>query len=192
MLPRLYLSFRSPVFGSDAYYAASVAGAILGMRRGSRLHRSLVRERQVAADATAFTFDLPKGSDLLVIDVTARPEVEADVLEQEVAREVDLLRENGVTPAEVERAVALIETDFVASMQVAGERADKLSMFATYFGNPDLVNEQVERYRDVEAEDVNAFVRERLGPDNRVSLLYVPRDEDTEAATHADLAAVTT
>ncbi len=192
MLPRLYLAFRSPVFGSDAYYAASVAGAILGMRRGSRLHRSLVRERQVAADATAFTFDLPKGSDLLVIDVTARPGVEADILEQEVVREVDLLRENGVTPAEVERAVALIETDFVASMQVAGERADKLSMFATYFGNPDLVNEQVERYRNVEAGDVNAFVRERLGPDNRVSLLYVPRDEDPEAATHADLAAVTT
>ena len=46
MLPRLYLAFRSPVFGSDEYYAASVTGAILGMRRGSRLHRALVRERQ--------------------------------------------------------------------------------------------------------------------------------------------------
>ena len=41
MLPRLYLAFRSPVFGSDVYYAASVCGAILGMRRGSRLQRVL-------------------------------------------------------------------------------------------------------------------------------------------------------
>src|SRR5690348_15148172 len=49
-LPRLYLAFRSPAFGSDEYYAASVAGAILGMRKGSRLQRTLVRERQVAAD----------------------------------------------------------------------------------------------------------------------------------------------
>src|SRR5207237_8634774 len=49
-LPRLYVAFRSPVFGSDSYYVASVVGAILGMRRGSRLHRSLVRERQVATD----------------------------------------------------------------------------------------------------------------------------------------------
>ena len=192
MLPRLYLAFRSPVFGSDAYYAASVAGAILGMRRGSRLHRSLVRERQIAADATAFTFDLPKGSDLLVIDVTARPGIEAEQLEREVAREVDALRADGVTQAEVERAVALIETDFVASMQAAGERADKLSMFATYFGNPELVNEQVDRYRNVDAAHVNTFVRERLGPDNRVSLLYVPREGDTEAEAAADLAAVET
>ena len=69
------MSFRSPVFGAEEYYAASVAGAILGMRRGSRLYRSLVRERQVAADAAAFTFDLAKGADLLIVDVTARPEV---------------------------------------------------------------------------------------------------------------------
>ena len=41
-LPRLYLAFRSPVFGSDGYYAASVARAVLGMRQGSRLYRSLV------------------------------------------------------------------------------------------------------------------------------------------------------
>jgi zinc protease len=189
MLPRLYLAFRSPVFGSKAYYAASVTGAILGMRRGSRLHRTLVRERQVAAEATAFTFDLPKGSDLLVIDVTARPGVEAEVMEREVAREIDVLQTDGVTSDELERAIALIETDFIASMQAAGERADKLSLFATYFGDPRLLNEQVARYRSVKVEDVNAFARERLGADNRASLLYVPRDGDAETSDVDTLAA---
>jgi zinc protease len=189
MLPRLYLAFRSPVFGSDGYYAASVCGAILGMRRGSRLHRALVRERQVAAEATAFTFDLPKGSDLLVVDVTARPGVDAETLEREVVREIDALQTEGVTDGEVERALALIETDFIASMQAAGDRADKLSMFATYFGDPRLLNEQVERYRNVTSADVNAFIRQRLGPDNRASLLYVPREEDAEATDVANLAA---
>jgi predicted Zn-dependent peptidase len=189
MLPRLYLAFRSPVFGSDGYYAASVCGAILGMRRGSRLHRSLVRERQIAAEATAFTFDLPKGSDLLVVDVTARPGVDAETLEREVVREIDVLQTEGVTDGEVERALALIETDFIASMQAAGDRADKLSMFATYFGDPRLLNEQVERYRGVATADVNAFIRQRLGPDNRASLLYIPREEDAEATDVADLAA---
>ena len=176
MLPRLYLAFRSPVFGSSDYYAASVTGAILGLRRGSRLHRALVRERHIASEATAFTFDLPKGSDLLVVDVTARPGIEADVLEHEVVREIDALQAEGVTDAEVERAVALIETDFVASMQSAGERADKLSLFATYFGDPMLLNEQVDRYRSVRTQDVNAFVATQLGSNNRASLLYVPRD----------------
>jgi len=175
-LPRLFLAFRSPLFGSDEYYAASVAGAILGMRKGSRLHRALVRDRQVAADANVFTYDLAKGSDLLVVDVTARPEVSGEHLEREVAAEIDRMHEGGVTAAEVERAVALIETDFVASMQSASERADQLSRFATYFGDPSLVNEQVARYRAVTAADVTRFARERLGADNRASLLFVPRE----------------
>jgi len=189
MLPRLYLAFRSPVFGSAEYYAASVTGAILGMRRGSRLHRALVRDRQIASEATAFTFDLPKGSDLLVIDVTARPGIDADTLEREVASEIDMLRATGVNETEVERAVALIETDFVASMQAAGERADKLSLFATYFGDPSLLNEQVDRYRGVTAASVNTFVESRLGPENRASLLYMPREGDSETEAVADLAA---
>ncbi|MFL5579841.1 MAG: M16 family metallopeptidase [Gemmatimonadaceae bacterium] len=176
MLPRLFLAFRSPAFGTPQYYAASVCGAVLGMRKGSRLHRALVREREVAAEASAFTYDLSKGSDLLVIDATARPEVDAARLEAEVVREVDRLREAGVTADEVARVVALIETEFLAAQQQAGDRADRLSQFATYFGDPRLVNEQVDRYRAVTAEQVSAFARERLGPDNRASLVFVPKD----------------
>ena len=176
-LPRIYMAFRSPVFGSDAYYAASIGGAILGMRRGSRLYRSLVRERQVAADAAAFTFDLAKGADILVVDVTARPGISAETLEQEVLREIDLLLKDGVFEAEVERAVALIETDMITAMQTASERADRLSMFATFFGNPELVNEQTERYSAVTTQRVNEFIRERMIPENRATLIYVPRQQ---------------
>lgn len=181
MLPRLYLAFRAPPFGSDASYAASVCGAVLGMRRGSRLHRALVREQEVASEATAFTFDLSKGSDLLIVDVTARPGVSVERLEAAVAEQIDLIRDTGVTTAEIERAVALIETDFVKAMQSAADRADKLSQFATYFGDPALVNVQADRYRAVTAESVNAFARESLGEDNRLSLIYVPRAGEAAA-----------
>jgi predicted Zn-dependent peptidase len=174
-LPRLFLAFRSPVFGSDDYYAASVCGAVLGMRRGSRLYRALVRDRQLAQEVGAFTFDLAKGSDLLVVDAVARPGVSGPDLEQAVGAEIDRLRDGGVSTDEVERAVALIETDFVTALQSAGERADQLSKFATFFGEPGLLNEQLDRYRAVRVADVDAFARTRLGEDNRASLLYVPR-----------------
>lgn len=188
MLPRLFMAFRSPVFGSNAYYAASVCSAILGVRKGSRLYRSLVRDKQVAAEAHAFTYDLAKGSDLLVLDVTARPGIEPEVLEQQVANEIDLMLRDGVSTSEVERAIALVQTDFVNAMQEAGERADRLSLFATHFGDPSLVNRQVDRYESVTAEDVNAFVATRLGDDNRASLLYVPKEEIAGAISVASVA----
>jgi zinc protease len=187
MLPRLFLAMRSPVFGSVEYYAASVAGAILGMKKGSRLYRALVRDQQVAADAQAFTYDLAKGSDLLVVDVTARPETSAERLEEAVHVQLDRLAADGVTADEVARVVTMIETELGASWQSASERADRLSMFATYFGDPRLVNQQAERYRAVTVTQVNAFVRDRLVRENRASLVYVPREGDAEP-TQSDFA----
>ncbi len=184
MLPRLFLAFRSPVFGSDAHYVASVLAAILGTGKGSRFQRALVREREIASEASAFTFDLAKGTDLLIADVTARPGVSAETLEAEVVREIDRVRHEGVTDGEVQRAVALLETALVSSLQSAGDRADKLSMFATYFGDPGLVNEQMECYQRVTSAQVSQLAREMLGEDNRVSLVYVPaeRPDDSRSA----------
>jgi predicted Zn-dependent peptidase len=178
MLPRLFIAFRSPVFGTDEYFAASVTGAVLGLKKGSRLHRALVREQQVAAEATAFTYDLAKGSDLLVVDVTARPDISTDALERAVHAELDRIVSDGVTEDEVARAIALVETELVITLQSAGDRADRLSMFTTYFGDPGLVNTQAERYRAVTVERVNAFVRERLVSTNRASLIFVPREPE--------------
>jgi len=175
MLPRLFLTFRTSVFGSSAYYAGSVCAAVLGMRRGSRLYRALVREQEVASEVSAFTWDLAKGADLLVVDATARPGTDAATLEAAVVAEIDRLRTEGAGVDEVARALALIETDYVMSMQAAGDRADALSKFATLFGDPALVNEQLARYRAVTADAVTAFAREFLGADNRASLVYVPR-----------------
>ncbi|MEP6998941.1 MAG: pitrilysin family protein [bacterium] len=187
MLPRLFIAFRSPVFGTDEYFAASVMGAILGLKKGSRFHRTLVREQQVAAEATAFTYDLAKGSDLLVVDVTARPGVTTDALEKAVHTELDRIVSEGVTEEEVARAIALVETDLVITLQSAGDRADRLSMFTTYFGDPGLVNTQAEKYRAVTADRVNVFVRERLVSTNRASLVFVPREPE-EAVGQSELA----
>ena len=187
MLPRLFLGFRSPVFGSDAHYVATVLAAVLGTGKGSRFQRALVRDREVASEASAFTFDLAKGADLLIADVTARPGVSADTLEAELVREIDRVRNEGVTDDEVQRAVALLETALVTSLQSAGDRADKLSMFATYLGDPGVVNEQTECYQRVTAKQVSELAREMLGEDNRVSLIYVPADETEDSSAQAEV-----
>jgi len=180
-LPRLFVACRTPVFGTDGYYAASLLSAVLGLRTGARLEQSLVRRQRIASQASAFTYDLAKGSDLLVVDATAHPDITPEQLEAAVLAELDAVHRDGVTDAEVARARALIETSFVMSLQSAAERADQLSRFATYFGDPTLVNTQVARYRAVTTRAVCDIARERLGADNRVFLLYIPAEISADA-----------
>jgi predicted Zn-dependent peptidase len=175
-LPRAFVACRTPVFGSDDYYAASAIATMLGTGRGSRLHQTLVREQQLASAVSAFTFDLSKGTDLLVIDATARPGVSTEALEEGITSVLDGLRSAGPRPGEIDRVLAQTETEFVSSMQSAGDRAEQLSRFATYYNDPTLLNEHILRYRAVNDAKVRAVAAERLGPDNRASLVYVPRN----------------
>jgi predicted Zn-dependent peptidase len=177
-VPRAFLAFRAPPFGSDGYYAASVCGAILGMKKGSILYRSLVRKKQVATEVSAFTFDLTKGRDLLICDVTARAGITGAELEKALTAEIDSVVKSGVSKDDVARAVALICTDLAISIQSATDRADKLSMFATYFRKPEMINEQIANYQAVTVDEVNRFIKDGLINDNRALLLYVPRSED--------------
>ncbi len=173
--PRLFLAFRIPPFGAPEWYAASLLGALLGNRDGSRLPRALVREQEIASAASAYTFDLPKGNDLLICDVTARPGIAESHLERAVVGEIDRLITDGVDAAERDRALAVLETEWVTGLQSSASRADKLSQYATYFGDPARVNDELARYRAVTVEGMNAFARSRLAPTNRASLVYVPR-----------------
>jgi zinc protease len=173
--PRLFLAFRIPPAGDDAWYAIYLLSAVLGSGEACRLETALVRDQAIATSANAYTYDLTKGSDLLVIDVTARPGVDPTALEAAVEGEVDRMITEGVGEAECRRALALLETAWVAELQSAGSRADALSKFATYHDDPTLLNAELARYAAVSAEEVTVAARRYLVAENRATLLYVPQ-----------------
>jgi zinc protease len=179
---RVLLASRIPPYASDGWYAASLLSTVLGVRAGSRLTRALVREQRLAADAGAFTFDLAKGTDLLVCDVTGHPDTDADALEAALHAELDRVMNDGIAAPELARALALVETGFAESLQSAGTRADMLSRYATYLGDPEHVNHVLDHYRTVTVQQVNALARERLGVNNRAVLRYEPAGEDVAVA----------
>jgi predicted Zn-dependent peptidase len=180
--PRLFLAFRVPAFGAPGWHAASLLGAVLGDGEGSRLARALVREQAIATSTSAYTFDLSKGADLLICDATARPGVTAEALEHAVVAEVDRLIADGVREPERARALAQLETAWLMGLQSTAARADKLSQFATYFGDAALVNDELGRYAEVTTEELTALARTALGTENRASLVYVPSPPDAPGA----------
>lgn len=143
------------------------------MGRSSRLYRRLVRERRVAKGVVTFAFPLLTGSSMLLAWATGYPGSSAEELESALAEELEGLAE--AEAHEVERAIALAETDLVRSLERAGERADLLSMFELYFGDPDRLNRELDRLRAVTVDEIRAFAGERLGADNRAVLTYEPK-----------------
>jgi zinc protease len=154
---------------------------VLAGGKGSRLHRRLVRDAQIAQDVAMFGLAFSSGPSVFMGWATVRPDATAQAVEAGLFNELTRVGSEAISEDELGRAKALIETDELAALQRVSERADRLSMYATLLDDPDEINRQLERYLAVTPEDVRAACAEFLVADNRVVLTYVPADAATES-----------
>ncbi len=175
-LPRIYLAHRIPVFGTDAFDALDVAADILGAGRASRLYANLVREQQVAQDASVFVFPIVGGASMFALWVTARPGVSIETLEAATLAELDGLASRGPSDADLERVNNLHAAHVAGMLERISERADRLSMYTCLFDQPERINEETSRWTAVDADRVTDALRASLRPENRVTLTYVPAE----------------
>lgn len=175
-LPRVYATYRMPTFGTDGFDALEVAVDLLGTGRASRLYRIIVRERQLAQDVTVFAFPFVGGATMFTMWVTARPGVGHEALATALFAEVDRLAAEGPSDDELERVRNLHAANVESSLERIGERADRLSMYACLFDQPERVNSEVSRYLAVDAARVREAMAASIRADNRVVLTYIPAE----------------
>jgi predicted Zn-dependent peptidase len=188
-LPRVYVAYRAPVFGDPRLDAIGIAAQILAGGKGSRLHRRLVRDEQLAQDVALFAQEFVSGGSVVAGWVTVRPGVAIEQAEAAFTEEVERLASEPVSDDELARARALIEVDELGALERVEERADRLSMFATLFDDPDLVNRILARLLAVEAADIRAVAADVFRSDNRVVLTYLPQETPTDSVALPDDAA---
>ena len=174
-LPRIYLGLRAPAWGDPAFDALEVAGQILAGGKASRMYHRLVREERIAQDVSASGVPLVGGASMFAVVATASPGVDVERLEAAVWEEMERMTREPVSADELGRAKALLETGELAALQHAEERADRLSMYATLFDDPDRINEQLGRYLAVDAAAIQAAAAATFQPDNRAFVIYVPK-----------------
>jgi predicted Zn-dependent peptidase len=68
-----------------------------------------------------------------------------------------------------------IESEFVQKNESMAGIAESLANYETYFGDANLINTEIEKFRKVTREDLQAVAKKYLNKDNRVVLTYVPK-----------------
>jgi predicted Zn-dependent peptidase len=190
-LPRVYVGFRAPQYGDPRLDALDVASQILAGGKGSRLHRRLVRQERIAQDVALFTLGFVGGGSITAGWATVRPGVEVERVERTLHEEIERLATEEVSDDELARAKALIESDELGALSRVEERADRLSMYATLFDDPDLINRMLPRYLEVTPRAIRNVAAQVLRADNRVVLTYVPERPPADSDVLAEPEPVT-
>jgi predicted Zn-dependent peptidase len=187
-LARVYFAFRAPAYGDRRLDAIDIGAQILTGGKGSRLHRRLVRDERIAQDVAVFTMPFVGGAAACIGWATVKPGGDIAAVEAAYLDELERLASEAPSEDELARAKALTEADELGSLARVEERADRLSMFATLFDDPGLINTMLPRYLSVTGEQIRDAAREVFRADNRIVLTYVPKttgatseSTDTEA-----------
>ncbi len=175
-LPRTYLAYRAPVFGSEAFNAVEVAADLLAAGRASRTYDTLVRGQRLAQDVVAFPFPIVGGASIFALWATARPSIAHEDLERALLEQIDRLATDGPTDAELERVRNLHAAGIASSLERVAERADRISMYTCLFDDPGRINAEVGSYEAVDAAAVRDLLTDVTRADNRLVLTYVPAE----------------
>ncbi|MBP0453570.1 MULTISPECIES: pitrilysin family protein [unclassified Kitasatospora] len=184
----LMAAYRLPHDGTREADAADLALTILGSGESSRLYNRLVRRDRTAVAAGFGLLRLAGAPSLGWLDIKTSGDATIEQVETAVDEELARFAAEGPTAAELERAQAQIEREWLDRLTTVAGRADELCRYAVLFGDPKLLGGALTKVLDVTAEEVQAIAQARLHPQNRAVLVYEPTtaDDADDTGTDAD------
>ncbi|MET0398987.1 MAG: pitrilysin family protein [Longimicrobiaceae bacterium] len=179
--PAVYLGFRLPPARDPQSAAVATLAGYLADGRTSPLEQALVRGRQVASSVFSFNFDFADGADLLVVGAVGKPGGDPEALERALLAEMEGIA-GRIDEAGLQRVKATARFRMVNQLQGLGGfggRADLLAEGWTVHRDAGWVNRRLAEVDAVTVAGLRELAAERLVPDNRVTLVFVPRTAAT-------------
>ncbi len=170
---RLYKVYHCCARTDPEFHATDLLADILSKGHASRLHNSLVRNRQVFTEIHAYhSGDLDKG--LLVFEGRLVDGVSMEDAEAALMQETAKLTHNAVPDAELTKAKQMAEAMEICSEIKNAHRALNLS-FYEMLGDASQVNHVTERYNEVTGAQILEVAGQVLAEDNSSVLYYHPQ-----------------
>ena len=167
------VAYRMGTRTSPDFYTADLVSDLLSGGDSGRLYRHLVKERRLLSSVNAYvTGDLDPG--LFVFTGQLLPGVAPEAAEAAFREEIETLRTAPISQYETEKVKNKFEANTLLGELNVMNKAMNLG-FYEMLGDLSLINGEVARYRAVSDEDIRAFCRSTLRPENASTLIYKAR-----------------
>src|ERR1051325_1855306 len=191
-LPRVYIAWHSPAMFAEGDAEADLLADLFANGKTSRLYRTLVYDKRLALDVSAYQHSREISSFFLLAS-TAAPGQSLTEITALIDERIQQLADEGPDEEEMERGLAQAEAHFMYRLQTVGGfggKSDQLNAYNVFRGNPDFFAGDLERYRAATRESVRNAARTSLAFDRRVLLSIVPRGQAALALPGSEPVAV--
>lgn len=184
--PAFVLGWKIPPRRTPEYYALSLAADLIFEGDSSRLYQKLVKGDESVVSIQG-GIDERRGPSAWYIFALPKPGEEVAAIREQIVDEIRALGTDGPTPAEMEKLRNSLCNDTVRGRQSTMYRAQRLSEYALYDGDPTLFDSELDKYLAVTPEEIRNAVKRFLDVENRVVLDIVPEaSADDQGLSAAD------
>ncbi len=173
-LSRLYMAWHTPGYYQPGDAEMDLLSDILTSGKTSRLYQRLVYELQIAQNVFSFQNSQEMSSEFQIV-ATAAPGADLAEIERVIDEELTLLLEKGIQKKELQLSQTTQEAAFVRGLQAVGGfggKADRLNRYNTFTGDPDYLQQDIDRYRRITTKDLQAAANKYLDLGGR-AILYI-------------------
>ncbi len=128
------ITFHIPDFKNKDQVTLSVISEILFSGKSSRLYKELVDKKQLVNQVYAYNMEnIDPG--LFIFLASCNPNVKAEVVEEELIKQIKLMKDTKVTKAELQKVKINTKADFIYSLESSTSVAN---LFGSYLVRGDL------------------------------------------------------
>ncbi|HCQ15040.1 MAG TPA: peptidase M16, partial [Cryomorphaceae bacterium] len=175
-LPAIFLGYRIPGQSTKDSYALEMLTTLLSDGQSSRMYKTLVDGEQLAIAVQTFPFALENGGLFVTLGVTNMG-VSLGDLKNGIDREVERVRNEMISEKEYEKVLNQLENDFISRNSTMAGIAESLANYHVYYGDANLINTEIKKYREITREDLQRVANTYLVNSNRVVLYYLPKKQ---------------
>lgn len=171
-LPLVLMAYPIPAEGTPDYYAVDLLNTALSGGQSSRLNRAVVDEQELAVFCGAFSFGLEDPGQTIAYAV-ANIGTDPSEVETAMMTEINKVKAEGISEAELDKLKNQVESSFVQGNSTMRGIAESLANYHMYYGDANLINNEIDRYMEVTAEDIQAAAVKYYNHDRRVVLYFM-------------------
>jgi len=189
-MPAILMGWKSPAAREPDSYVVDIMQRILSGGESSRLYQRMVKGSQVALEVN-MGVDERRGPSAINATIVYKPGTTSDKAQEIFWSELEKIKTAPVTDKELETAKnqilrTLFASGSYSSLQRCVGRAEILAENTLFYGNPNLLDEDLQRYLNVTAADIQRVAKQIFTKEGTTLMDIVPA-EKTEQKQKAQI-----
>lgn len=176
-LPAVILAYHSPKLGDKDFYAVQLLSQLLSAGKSSRFQKNIVDDQQKALFVGSFAIPTEDPGLTMMFGITNMGVTPED-LEKAMLAEVAKVMNEVISEEEYQKIMNQAENDFISQNRRLTGVVENLATYYTFRGNTNLINTELEHYKQVTREDLQRVAQKYFQEKNRLVVYYLPKTSE--------------